>query len=959
MEWHRPEALYLILPLCAAWLALALYGRSRRRRAAEAFVASAMQLRILPQEDGTRFWLKTAQWEMAIIFSMVALAGPRYGSYYETVRPRGSDLYVLIDVSRSMLAEDVPPSRLGRAKADVSALLNQLRGERVGLIAFAGKAVVKCPLTNDYNFFRLSLNELDPNSAPRGGTAIGDAIRKALEVLPAEADREKALLLITDGDDQESYPMEAAAAAAERQVTIFTVGLGDPEQGARIPSGKEGAKTFIEYKGQQVWSKLESPLLRDIALKTEGVYIPAGTKAYDLGELYSDHLKNRRAGDGKEQRRVRLSEQYQIFLALAVLCLLAELLIRPYPIPAQSPEAAPAAKSPRAVAAALVVAVLVSADAFAGQPRAEVNEGLKLYADSKFDEARDKFQQADEKLKEGQSPESAIVAFDLACALHRKGDTEKARDNYMRASASRDKRIAGESRFNLGVLTSEAARALAGERPEEVPQEKRQEIIDKLMEAVGFFRQCLELQPEHSGARKNIELIRQWIKYHVDRWHQLDREKVRKESNLAQFLEYLIKLQSGIRESVRGLTPKTSLDIFAEHKRAQDELAEEIGPLKEKIKADILAHQPPKPQAQPGAAPEVDPKLEEGIKMLQGWAEDAGKKMNSASDKLSARQPAPAMDEQKGALAELEKIWQAVAPFQLLLKRDLEEQTDIVGVLKPDSGESDEEEKKDEKFQGDPLKKLLTESEKQKNPEPEQKSTENKAHALTLKEDQFAELVESQEETLRWTHLLKMKAEMELKQYEEQQAQQPQQPAPAPQPADPNNPGAAAPKQPTPEEIKNGYKKAIELAPKAAEKMDLSVKSLRQKKVDAAYPDAEEARKILEEIAKAQPKSENQQQDKNQDKSGDKNEDKDKKDQEKKDEEKKDEKKDGDKDKEKEKDKEKDKEQKGEKAEKKQLSKEQIEDLLRKVREREKQKHDRDKEMKGRLLGPAPVEKDW
>ncbi len=256
----------------------------------------------------------------------LALAGPRFGQEIEQVVARGSDLYVMIDVSRSMLAEDVAPSRLARAKSDVSALLNRLDGERVGLIAFAGQAVVKCPLTADYDSFRRSLQELDPSSAPKGGTAIGDAIRKGLEVFSAQADRDQAILLITDGDDQQSYPLEAAAIAAERNVTIFTVGLGDSSQGSRIPQ-RTGAGAFVEYQGEQVWSKLDGSLLSEIALKTSGVYVPAGTKSYDLGELYSNHLRDRRASDALSQQRIRRSEQYQVFLAIALACFLLDAMI--------------------------------------------------------------------------------------------------------------------------------------------------------------------------------------------------------------------------------------------------------------------------------------------------------------------------------------------------------------------------------------------------------------------------------------------------------------------------------------------------------------------------------------------------------------------------------------------------------------------------------------------------------
>lgn len=329
MEWQRPEFLYLILPLSAAWLLLALYSERRRLRAREAFVAQAMWSRILPEASVARFWIKLILREVALILGLVALAGPRYGMQYEEVVARGSDLYVLIDVSRSMLADDVLPSRLGRAKADVSALVNQLEGERVGLIAFAGQAVVKCPLTVDYDSFRRALEELDPDSAPRGGTAIGDAIRKALEVFQANAERDQAILLITDGDDQQSYPLEAAAVAAERRVTVFTVGLGDADQGARIPQ-KADAKTFMEYQGEQVWSKLDSHLLQDIALKTSGVYVPAGTRAYDLGKLYAEYLRGRNGNESEGHQRLRRSEQFQLFLALTVLALLIDLSISPF-----------------------------------------------------------------------------------------------------------------------------------------------------------------------------------------------------------------------------------------------------------------------------------------------------------------------------------------------------------------------------------------------------------------------------------------------------------------------------------------------------------------------------------------------------------------------------------------------------------------------------------------------------
>jgi Ca-activated chloride channel homolog len=329
MDWQFPQALYLILPMCIGWFALAMYSRAKRSSARSAFMLQPMMQRMMPPVSMGRFWFKLLLFELAIVMGLVAIAGPQFGEQIEVVIPRGSDLYVMIDVSRSMLADDVTPTRLGRAKSDVSALVNRLQGERIGLIAFAGQAVVKCPLTVDYDSFRRALDELDPNSAPRGGTAIGDAIRKGLEVFNANADRDQAILLITDGDDQESYPLEAASVAAERQVTIFTVGLGDAETGSRVPlKGSSGA--FAELDGQQVWSKLDNKLLQEIAIKTSGVYIPAGTRSYDLGQLYSDHLQGKRGRETEGQKRTRRGERYQIFLAVALLALVADWCLSPY-----------------------------------------------------------------------------------------------------------------------------------------------------------------------------------------------------------------------------------------------------------------------------------------------------------------------------------------------------------------------------------------------------------------------------------------------------------------------------------------------------------------------------------------------------------------------------------------------------------------------------------------------------
>jgi Ca-activated chloride channel homolog len=977
LEWQHPEWLYLILPLGAAWLALSIYSRRCRRRAAAAFVAQAMWSRILPADSPARFWTKIFLREAALVTGLFALAGPRFGTQDEIVVPRGGDLYVLMDVSRSMLAEDVPPSRLGRAKADVAALVKRLDGERVGLIAFAGQAVVKCPLTVDYDAFRRSLDELDPSSAPRGGTAIGDAIRKALEVFQARADRDQAILLITDGDDQQSYPLEAAAVAAERHVTIFTVGLGDADHGARIPQVAD-AKAYLEYQGQQVWSKLDGSLLKEIALKTSGVFVPVGTRAYDLAELYTNYLHGRRGTDEQSQKRIRRAEQFQVFLALALFALLADLFTRPYPTTAKGevrglePRAVKRARaigSPVQVAAPIATAILflasLAASNPADNPAEAISEGLRAYGKGDFDKARDRFATAREQFDSADAGKAAIAAFDQACAAHKKGDTAQAREWYLKAGLARDKGLAASAHFNLGTLAAQEAARLAGEHPEAVPPDKRQEILDQVKAAVASFRHCVELQPDNSHARRDIELVRQWIKYYSDQWLAHDREKRRQETNLVAFLEFLIETQRALRESVKAFTATTPADAFAEAKRLQNELEQEVPTLKEKIETELA----PRPGAS-GSAPQANTReLEQGITMLRDWASGAGDKMASAARQLDDRLTEPAAADQQAAIELMDKIWDAVIPFHPLLTRDLADQTAIAQSLAPASDGDAKSAAAESPAKDDPQQSKTQST-------PSAKSPTDAHLALATEKENLAPIMEIQERTLRRTQLLKLKAQAELARPEPPQSPDGAQRGPGSSGAkdDPSGSGSAESKPVDPKQLKAGYQKAIELAPKAAEKMERVVKSLKQKDRLSAAPPAEEARKILEEIQKAQPKNEKQDQEQDKDKKNEDQKKQDQKDQQKKDEQQQDQRKDDQKkkdevkkDQQQKKDQDKKKQDGADKADEKkdakqpqgQVSRDRIEEALRRVRERQEEKRERDRQLKARVIGRVPVEKDW
>ena len=330
MYWENPSMLFWlwILPVVAGLL---LHAHRRRLAAAGRFADQAMVERLMPALGGPRPWVKGTIILLAVGCLIVASARPRFGVYFEKVTQRGVDLFVLLDVSRSMTVEDVAPNRLQRAKSDIRDLLKKLPGDRVGLIAFAGKPVVKVPLTSDQGFFRSVLDRIDTQSAPRGGTLIGDAIRKCIEAMPPRADRDQVAVLITDGDDQDSFPEEAAKEAARRGIKIFTVGLGDSSEGGRVPVRDESGKLhYLKSEGKEVWSKVNERLLGKIALDTGGAYIPAGTRAYDLGQVYEDHLADLTRGQIRAEKRKRYRERFQLFVCLGIVLLLVEMAIPAY-----------------------------------------------------------------------------------------------------------------------------------------------------------------------------------------------------------------------------------------------------------------------------------------------------------------------------------------------------------------------------------------------------------------------------------------------------------------------------------------------------------------------------------------------------------------------------------------------------------------------------------------------------
>jgi Ca-activated chloride channel family protein len=263
----------------------------------------------------------------AVVF---ALTRPAWNPKPREIKRKGRDVVILLDVSRSMLAEDIKPNRLGRAKIAIKDLMEQLRGDRIGIVTFAGNSSVKSPLTQDYAFVRMAIDRLTTESTTRGGTNVGDAIRQATsEVFDEQVKECKDIILITDCDDQAgSFPEKAAEQAGQKGIRIIAVGLGNPNEGARIPIvSTDGTKTFLKYNSQEVWTKLDDKTLRKIASATGGAYIPVETGTFDLGQIYLDLIRSAGKRELESATILEYDEKFQIFLALGLLCLIGEVFV--------------------------------------------------------------------------------------------------------------------------------------------------------------------------------------------------------------------------------------------------------------------------------------------------------------------------------------------------------------------------------------------------------------------------------------------------------------------------------------------------------------------------------------------------------------------------------------------------------------------------------------------------------
>ena len=326
MRFGNPNYLFLlwIIPLLIIFY---LYAFRSKDRLIAAFCGKQLLPVLLPDRQRGRRGIKAFLILAGITLGICALTRPQWGFHWEDIKRVGVDLVVAIDVSESMMAEDVKPSRLERAKREVYDLIQMMEGDRIGLVAFAGTSFVQCPLTLDYGACKMFLDYIEPDLIPVPGTALADAIRTAIKSFNTKERKSRVLMLITDGEDHEGEPLEAAEEAKKEGIKIFTIGVGQ-EGGAPIPL-RDGSGGFKKDKrGDMIITHLDEATLQKIALETGGSYVRSVTGDMDLDKIYKVDIKQHiEEKELSSTRQRRWEQRFQWFVCAALLLIAGEFFI--------------------------------------------------------------------------------------------------------------------------------------------------------------------------------------------------------------------------------------------------------------------------------------------------------------------------------------------------------------------------------------------------------------------------------------------------------------------------------------------------------------------------------------------------------------------------------------------------------------------------------------------------------
>ena len=487
MNFGAPNWLWTlaILPLLVL-----LYAQAERRSAIK--LREFVSPRLLPQlagnVDRVRRAIRFAFVLLALALAIGALAKPRWGYTYEDVKRRGLDLLFAVDTSRSMLSNDVAPNRLERVKLAAQDLITDLQGDRVGLIAFAGRAFLQAPLTIDYDAAVESINDLDTKTIPEGGTNIGEAIALATQTFGKSAIGNRALIIFTDGEELSGDAVNEAKKAADAGVKIFTIGVGTA-QGSLIPVEGKGEGGFVkDAKGQVVKSKLDENRLREIAQATGGMYLHLESGPQTMRQLYTEGLSKLKTAEIDARLSSRPIERYEWPLAGAIVALIASLFINDRKR-TKTPGRSPVKREVLVAASLLFVAV------------AEVNavSGIDLYNKGQYEDAYAQFQK---DLQHNINPaDMPKMQFDAGVAAYKLRNYDKALEAFSQSLVDRSPGLQEKSRYNLGRTLEDRADL----------RKTNEDALKDLENSAQHYEQALKLDPQDKAAAERLEIVRKKI----------------------------------------------------------------------------------------------------------------------------------------------------------------------------------------------------------------------------------------------------------------------------------------------------------------------------------------------------------------------------------------------------------------------------------------------------------------
>jgi len=505
MLWRDPLYLWLLLAVIAVGGALLVLLR-RRAAALRAFVEAPLVERLTPQLDPRRPLWRTLLRVAALGLIVVALAGPKWGFHWQEVKRQGIDVIVALDTSRSMLATDVKPDRLERAKLAILDLLPRLQGDRIGLVAFAGTAFLECPLTVDYAAFERSLRSVEVGIIPRGGTALARAIDISLEGFDARQGKYEALILITDGEDHEGDLKAAAQRAVDHGVKVYTVGIGTPD-GELIPAPDGG---FVKDRsGQVVKSRLDDVPLKEVALATGGAYVQGLGPGLGLDEVFQDHIAKMERREVASALERRYEDRFQLPLAAAVALLIIEWLV---PL-RRTPRRGSWRKSVAAGSMALCLPLLVG---FFDPPGDRAAEGNQLYADGKYEDAASKY-------GEGliDAPASPLLEFNLTTALYKQGKYDDALAALNKLAANGDPAWTAPVAYNMGNIHFRLGAGAETTNPQQALQSWEQALAD--------YKRAMVADAADENAKFNHEFVSRRIDELKKKLEEQQKQKEEKE----------------------------------------------------------------------------------------------------------------------------------------------------------------------------------------------------------------------------------------------------------------------------------------------------------------------------------------------------------------------------------------------------------------------------------------------